>query len=111
MDLTVSVADNTQYALFDSSVTLTAGEVYRCVLSPDTTTNVTGREITTATASLMDAMPGGAVIHRTTRNNGGGWTDTTTMRMGIGLLFDGLDDGTSTGVTQGNLGVTSRGVA
>ena len=86
-----------QIAFFDTAVTLYAGKVYRVTNAPPAATNTNTRTITVASAALMEQLSGGQNVYGTTRTDAGAWTDTTTERCGIGLLFDALETGASSG--------------
>lgn len=89
------------WGLFDSSVTLDAGSLYRMTIAPDTATSVTDREQIMQSAALMNAAHGGDAMYLTTRTDGGAWTDTATQRVSMGLILDGLDDGAGGGSSGG----------
>lgn len=77
------------YFRFASSHTLTASAAYRLTVVPQTASSNQYLDFTINAAAVMDALEGGQSIFRTERT-GGAWTDTTTKRVLMGLLVDGL---------------------
>jgi hypothetical protein len=69
---------------FASEVALLASTNYRLAVKPTTATTVGVYEMTTASAAIMAALPGGA-WHLSTRTDAGSWTQTTTTRPFAGL--------------------------
>lgn len=82
---------------FDSTVNLAKDTDYRIVLKPTTTTAVSLLGVSVPAVAMMDALCGGQKVHNTSRTDGGSWSQTTTDRMMIGILFDALDDGAGGG--------------
>jgi hypothetical protein len=80
--------------LFTTEATLVAGSTYRVSYLPETATNILIDEFTVNEAATMEAHPMGTSWFRSTRTDGGGWTDTATDRRPlIGLVISALDDG------------------
>jgi hypothetical protein len=84
--------------LFDSTAALVAGQLYRVVLKPRTTTaNNAGMYYHTfLNATVFASLPGGASIYGTARADGGAWTDYNNVTNGfirqcIGFVLDGID--------------------
>lgn len=82
--------------MFDSAVSLAKNDVCRIVLKPTSVTNVALPHRTFPDATRAALM--GGDFHRTTRVDGGAWTDTTTARENIGLMISQVHD-TSGGAT------------
>lgn len=77
---------------FTSAATLDPGGTYRLVCKP--TTGGGGPSISEATvgaAAVQSALGGGTTVQLTTRTNAGAWTETSTKRMWMGLLINGVD--------------------
>ena len=102
-DQSGNTSSSTHYFIFDTSVTLTAGSIYRLVVKP------------TATALSVyyhtinnDEFPANGLeldfIH-TQRTDAGAWTDTSTQFPMISIVFDGFDDAVSAGGSTDLLGV------
>lgn len=87
--------------LFSATQVLLANTNYRVVIKPTTASNINAYDVTVAAAAIMDAFPGGQNWQRTERTDAGAWTQTTTKRVMIGMLFDGFDDAVSTGGSGG----------
>ena len=89
--------------LFSSSVSLSANTYYRLAVKPTSATNMSAYSWDVASAAIMDQMAGGQDFHYSERTNAGAWTDTTTRRLRIGLIIDGIDDGAGGGGGGGPL--------
>lgn len=81
------------YMLFGTSIALNANVAYRATLKPTTTNNIQVPEFTVPSNAFLNAVSGGKDIFRTTRTDGGAWTENDAVRMPLALLLDGLDDG------------------
>lgn len=77
-----------RYLLFDAPITLNAEAQYRIIIKPTTTTNVT---IFEWDALRVGSFPSGDRFQRTTRTDGGSWTDSSDAFVHVGLLIDGID--------------------
>lgn len=78
---------------FNTDVTLTAGATYRIVLKPTSTTSLTVQVLDLDQAGYMSAMPGGTNWQYTSRVDAGAFSETSTRRLPIWLLVDGISDG------------------
>ncbi len=77
---------------------LFANSVYRAVVKPTTTTNdFYIHDMSFNSAAMLDILGGGQNFHATERTDAGAWTDTTTIRPMMGLVFDQIDNGTGLG--------------
>lgn len=113
LDGDMSVLTSQCFIHLGSDVTLAAGDVVRATFAPSASgTNAFIMEAT-APSGLGSAHPGGTAVVRTSRTDGGAWTDVSDQFAGIGLVISALDDGAGGGggTTQGNLGSILRGVA
>lgn len=90
VDLDTTSGDGYITALFDTSVTLTAGNVYRVAIAPDAGAVIAPREASVVSTTLADAAIGGVSTYKSTRN-GGNWTDTATARYNAGPVIDAID--------------------
>lgn len=108
----VDGTSNYEYIAFDGEVDLAAGDMVRVTVTATTATNTQVPEMT-APSGLGSALPGGSNMIKTTRSDGGAWTDTADTMPLCGLVISALDDGAGGGggTTQGNLGSVLRGVA
>lgn len=88
-----STGNDPHRIIFNAPVSLRANKFYRISLKPTTTNNVELGAFTVNSASYLDSFNGGQNFHLSTRTDAGAWTDTTTNRPGIELLFDQLHDG------------------
>lgn len=82
---------------FASTQDLTINSNYRIVLKPTTTSNVQIQRMTVLAAGHMDMAPLGQKCYETSRTDAGAWTETTTQRVSIGLLVNGLSDNVGSG--------------
>lgn len=89
------------YIYFASDVNILKGEIYRLTLVPDTTSNVTLLEYTMPSAAALDSLSLGSAFTKTSRTNGGAWTQNAGYRPTIGLFCRGL--GESSGISRGRL--------
>jgi hypothetical protein len=83
-------------------IPVTAGAVVRVTFTPtDGTSTTVPRAVVDSNARLA-AMPGGGDINcfRTERTDGGAWTDTNTERLGFGVAYSAIDDGTGPAQTS-----------
>jgi len=98
------------YALFDSGteVVLSANtaSAYRVVAETNNTSaTAAGFPVLTFSAlGWQDLLSLGQNCYHTS-HNGTSWTDTTTKRVGIGLIVSKIDDGTGFGAASFNLGI------
>jgi len=74
-----------------------AAGTYRLTFKPTTTSNVSLYDFDVESNAHLAAVEGGVEWYYTERTDGGSWTDTTTKRPWMGLLFDGIDVGGSSG--------------
>lgn len=74
--------------LFDSSLSLIAGESYRVTRLPSTTNTVGFGYVDVNDASIMNALDLGANCISTSRTDAGAWTDTDTTRLLMGWVLD-----------------------
>jgi hypothetical protein len=82
---------------FPTSYTASINASYRIVFKPTTTSAINLREFVVNSAEILDAYTGGQDVHKTVRTDAGSWTETTTRRVYIGLMLDGLGDNVSSG--------------
>ncbi|HTE19510.1 MAG TPA: hypothetical protein VK689_14165, partial [Armatimonadota bacterium] len=82
---------------FSSPVTLAKNTNYRLVAKPTSGSNVSVHRLTCLSAAHLDGMPGGQVIHETSRTDAGAWSQSTAQRILLGLLASKLDDGAGGG--------------
>ena len=82
--------------LFDAPVSIAKDTWYRLALKPTTTTSITLYHMDAASTAIVDGMEMGQNFLYST-SAGGAWTDTTTRRPFMGLIFDQFDDGVSAG--------------
>lgn len=85
---------------FTAPATLAAGGPYRLAFVPATTTNQTMYDFDLPAAAVMDSFPGGQALHRSVFTSSA-WVETTTARSYLGLLIDGVSDGTGGGSSGG----------
>jgi hypothetical protein len=99
LDPDVRAAGSTQHftETFSTSVELSANTTYRLALKPTSATTLTLPAFDVNTAALMACVSGGAEWYRSSRTDAGAWTDTTTSRPLMGLIFDGFESGGATG--------------
>jgi hypothetical protein len=86
------VAGGVVWYLFDTEVTLAAGDVVRITKLPTTTTATTIQDMTYPTG-LASASPLGATHVHTFRTDAGSWTDVTDKSTLCGLILSALDNG------------------
>lgn len=86
-------AQNTGFRLrchyFDTDVELTKDAVYRATLLPGAG-DITPYQITVPVAAMLETLLRGGVQH-TERTDAGGWTDTSTETILMGLIIDQVD--------------------
>jgi hypothetical protein len=75
-----------------------AAAVNRLSLKPTSGTNIISYDFDVPSAAHMACVSGGAAWYGSTRTDAGAWTDTTTQRPLMGLIFDGFDVTPSTSV-------------
>lgn len=78
---------------FTAPYTIEANTEYRLSVTPLTSGTINIHYISVESAAHMDAMLWGAEFYKSTRTDGGDWTDVTTDFPFIGLVLDQLDDG------------------
>lgn len=83
--------------LFDTEVTINAGDVVRITALPTTATNTDINTLTGVSSSHAAALPGAGNVVLTTRTDAGAWTDTVGSESTIGLLLSAGDDGAGGG--------------
>lgn len=92
----VMTGSQQHFRFFDSrsTVNLTKGSTYRALLRQDTSASSDNlRYLTSIPANAqLGQLSGGANCYGT-RYNGSTYTDTNTDRLGIGIIYDGVDDG------------------
>ena len=67
---------------------------YRLVAKPTSTSQVMVREHAVLHAAMMGGLPGGSRVYKTSRTDGGAWTDDATARTWwLSLNIDQIDDG------------------
>ncbi len=89
------------------AVDLLANTAYRLAFKPSTATTGILYTFTTNSAALMGAVVGGVEWYRSSRTDGGSWTDTTTERPLMGLHVPGIveaADGSPGGGSPGSGG-------
>lgn len=79
--------------LFPAGVTLKANRFYRLAYKPTSTTDIWMYQFTVNSAGMLDGFIGGQNWYLSTRTDAGTWTDTTTTRPYIGLIFEQFHDG------------------
>lgn len=90
------------YMPFTTTQDLAINSSYRIVLKPTTGSNVQIQRMTVLAAGHMDMAPLGQECYETSRADAGAWTNTTTQRVSIGLLIDGLSDNVGGGGLSAN---------
>lgn len=82
---------------WDSPITLSPGTVYRLIAKPTSTTNINVREAVMLNNAMLGMLPGGSDWYKTSRVDGGAWTDTNTRRIwALSLLIDQIENGVRT---------------
>jgi hypothetical protein len=76
---------------------LTANSTYRLAVKPTTTSSITLYSTTVNVNANFGAFPGGIEFYRSTRTDGGAWTDSNITRPWMNLFFNGIDGGSSGG--------------
>ena len=84
---------------------LAKNDIVRIVVKPTSGTSIGFREMRFAAANHLGALSGGTNIYKTSRTDGGSWTEDTTMRFPCGLIIDGFNSGSggSGGLPLGRL--------
>jgi hypothetical protein len=90
LDTDITTSNQIHRGIFPTSQTLDANTNYRLVFKPTTDTNLSFTNFNVATASLMNAVPGGRTWQATSRTDNGSWTDVPTSRPWMGLFFDSV---------------------
>lgn len=85
-------------AIFDATADLVKDVYYRVGVKPTSTTDVRLTYLDVQTAATMDGLSGGQDFHYTTSDvavptGEGDWTQTTTRRPFLFLMFNAFDDG------------------
>ena len=78
-------------------VDLAGGTWYRMTMLPDSSTAISVGRLYLPSAAAMDGLPLGQDCYLTTRAGAGAWSQTTSERMAVGLVFSGVDDGAGSG--------------
>lgn len=91
------VAGANQRVLFDTEVTLVAGDTYRITFLPEDGSSSTIYGGIVDASATREAWPGGTAWQRTHRTNAGGWTNTATAIQFMTLLLSAVDDGAGAG--------------
>lgn len=91
------------YFTFSSSQQLSASTYYRLAVKPSTTTSLSAYSFDVNSAAILDQLEGGQDFHYSSRTDAGAWSDTTTRRLMVGLIIDGIDDGAGAGGGGGPL--------
>lgn len=84
------------HLLFPTPVTLAANSTYYLSVKPTTATTTNLVTYTVNATGLLTAM-NGVTWHYATRTDAGAWSATTTEVPLLGLIVDGIDDGTGSG--------------
>ncbi len=79
-----------------STYTLETGTWYRIIMTPGASA-VAYYEIKVQSNAMMGGLDGGINFYKTSRVDGGAWSETTTSRILLGLLVDQFDIGGSGG--------------
>jgi hypothetical protein len=99
-DLRAAASYELHFIMFDSdpasSYTLEAGTWYRVSILPGASAVIV-YEVTVQSNAMFGAWDGGVNFYSTSRADAGSWTNLNTKRWQIGLIYDQLDDGASTG--------------
>lgn len=85
---------------FPSAVTISKDSIYRLAMKPTTANNVYVNYFQVASTAIWNAIPGGTGLIQSSRTDGGSWTDVTTRRPGITVVFDQFDDAPRTAKGQ-----------
>jgi hypothetical protein len=79
---------------FTAPVALAKNTAYRLTIKPLAAANIQIWEVTVDANAVLDGYSGGAGIYHT-ENPLGIWSDVSTARNAIGLIIDGIDDGSA----------------
>ncbi len=90
--------DNYTSGLFPTPVVLSAQTVYYLTLKPTTTNNVKINFATVNANADLDQYVGGANAYYSVKTDGGAFTDTTTRRPMLGIIFEQIPAGASPSV-------------
>lgn len=96
-DVNQTNSDGMVKRLFTAPVDLAINTTYRLVLKPTVATNIVLTDFSVPSAAIMDMWDGGQNVHSTRRVDAGAWTDTTTTRDVLGIIYTHLDDATGGG--------------
>lgn len=91
-----SATGRRMYFTFATPVTLSANTVYRLAIKPTTGSNVSIYHLVANSNAVLGAMPAGKEFYKSTRTDGGAWSDQDTHWPLIGLNFNAIQDGAST---------------
>lgn len=80
-------------APFGTEILLTAGQAYRLVAKPATSSACVVYRLACLTQAHLDAWLAGEYCHETSRSDGGSWTETANQRIMLGLLGSSFDNG------------------
>lgn len=86
--------------MFDTEVTLTAGDIVRAIKKPTTATTATGATViipSSISTNIIQSLPGGASSIYTYRTDAGSWTDDAGTAWCVGLMVSAIDDGAAGG--------------
>lgn len=98
-DLTNSTTNGDKEFYFDETTltTLYYGATYRLAIQPTAAVNVVPVYHDVASASDWDAFPGGQDFAYSSRVDAGNWTDLTTRRLFVDLIFEDMTEPASSG--------------
>jgi hypothetical protein len=98
-EVNVSTTERFITYLFDEVTlsTLTYGSAYRVGVVPMTATNVAVDIVEAESNDDTDAWQGGKEWYLSTRSDAGAWTDVTTRRPVMRLIFDDIAEPTGSG--------------
>lgn len=96
-DFNNTSSDKNYLMQFSASVSLLADTFYYLSFKPTSATTCGITVMTCPSAAAMDTMGGGKNMHYAQRTDAGAWAADTTKRPAMGLILDGLDDGTGSG--------------
>jgi hypothetical protein len=76
--------------IFDAQYTLTAGNPYRLILKPTSTSAISLVSFDVASAGYLAAFAGGTAIQHTERTDGGSFSQTSTRRSFMGFHISAI---------------------
>lgn len=99
-DLRPAASYELHFVMFDSdpasAYTLNTGTWYRVSILPGASA-VSVYDVNVQSNAMFGAWDGGVNFYSTSRSDAGSWTNLNTKRWLVGLIYDQLDDGASTG--------------